>query len=82
MEYIFEGKAKKNTIMLMGIGVLLLVIGAIAMAMGHHEGESHLGQRIWTSIFISGFFFFGVSLAALFFSCCTVCSRSWLGRSI
>ena len=39
--------------------------------MGHHDGESHLGQRIgqriWTSVYVSGFFFFGVSLAALFF---------------
>ena len=34
--------------------------------MGHHDGESHLGQQgIWTSVYVSGFFFFGISLASL-----------------
>ncbi len=67
MEYIFEGKAKRNTFILMGLGVLLLMVGAVISMMGHHDGESHLGQRIWTSIYVSGFFFFGISRAALFF---------------
>ncbi|MEZ4721983.1 MAG: quinol:cytochrome C oxidoreductase [Flavobacteriales bacterium] len=60
MEYIFEGKARRNTFILMGVGLVLFLLGAIMT----HE---HVGQRLWTSIFISSFFFFGVGLAALFF---------------
>jgi hypothetical protein len=67
MDYIFEGKAKRNTFLLIGGGVLLFMLGVAIMMMGHHEGESHLGQRIWTSLLISGFFFFGIALASLFF---------------
>lgn len=71
MDYVFEGKAKKNSFILIGVGILLLIIGALMASMGHHDeaagGHASLGQRIWTSVFISGFFFFGVSLAALFF---------------
>ncbi len=71
MEYLFEGKAKRNTFILMGVGILLFIIGALAASMGHHEGDGGhgggVGQRLWVSIFVSGFFFFGVSLAALFF---------------
>ncbi len=69
MDYTFEGQAKKNTFILMGVGVLLLILGSVFFMMGDHAHDDHhgIGQRIWVSIFVSGFFFFGVSLAALFF---------------
>lgn len=60
MDYIFEGKAKRNTFILMGLGALLFIIGAFLT-------HDHVAQRLWTSVLISGFFFFGISLAALFF---------------
>lgn len=60
MEYLFEGKAKRNTFILMGLGALLFIIGAL---MTH----DHVGQRVWTSILISGFFFFGIGLIGTFF---------------
>jgi hypothetical protein len=59
MEYAFEGRAKKTTFILMAIGLLSIVLGFF--------GGDHAGNRVWTSIFISGFFFFGVGLSGTFF---------------
>ena len=59
MEYAFEGRAKRTTFILMGIGLLSIILGFF--------GGDHAGNRVWTSIFISGFFFFGVGLTGTFF---------------
>jgi len=60
MEYIFEGKAKRNTFILMGLGAILMILGALLT-------HDHVSQRFWTSILISGFFFFGIALVGTFF---------------
>ena len=59
MEYAFEGRAKRTTFILMAIGLLSIVLGFF--------GGDHAGNRVLTSIFISGFFFFSVGLAGTFF---------------
>jgi len=59
MEYNFEGKTKRLTMILMAIGLLSIVLGFF--------GGDHAGQRVWTSILISGFFFFGIGLIGTFF---------------
>ncbi len=60
MDYTFDGKAKRLTFILMGIGLLSLILGYVM-------GGDHAGQRVWSSILISGFFFFGIGLIATFF---------------
>lgn len=59
MEYVFDGRAKKLTFILMAVGLLSIVLGFF--------GGDHASQRVWTSILISGFFFFGVGLTGTFF---------------
>ena len=59
MEYAFEGRAKRMTFILMGIGLLAILLGFF--------GGDHAANRVFTSIFISGFFFFGVGLTGTFF---------------
>jgi len=59
MEYVFDAKTKKITFALMAVGLLSIVLGFF--------GGDHASQRVWTSILISGFFFFGIGLTATFF---------------
>ncbi|MEX2596690.1 MAG: quinol:cytochrome C oxidoreductase [Salibacteraceae bacterium] len=59
MEYVFDGKAKRITFILMAIGLLSVILGFF--------GGDHASQRVWTSILISGFFFFGIGLTGTFF---------------
>lgn len=59
MEYVFDGKAKRITFILMAIGLLSIVLGFFT--------GDHASQRVWTSILISGFFFFGVGITGTFF---------------
>jgi len=59
MEYVFDVRAKKLTFILMAVGLLSIVLGFF--------GGDHASQRVWTSILISGFFFFGVGLTGTFF---------------
>lgn len=60
MEYVFSDKAKRLTFILMGVGLLSILLGFFL-------GGDHASQRVWTSILISGFFFFGIGLSATFF---------------
>lgn len=60
MDYTFDGQAKRLTFILMGIGLLSLILGYVM-------GGEHAGQRVWSSVLISGFFFFGIGLIATFF---------------
>ncbi len=59
MEFIFSKKAKITFIVLMAIGL----IAAISGYFGHPDHH----DRFWANIFVNGFFFFGISLGALFF---------------
>ena len=60
MEFKFDGGAKKLTQVLMIIGVVALVAGFLTDGSAHH-------QRWWANLLVNGFFWFSISLAALFF---------------
>ena len=43
-----------------------MAVGLLSIVLGFFGGD-HASQRVWTSILISGFFFFGIGLTATFF---------------
>lgn len=51
------------------LSMLLMVIGLVVAAIGYFSAHdpAHVGQNAWSALFINGFFFFGISLGALFF---------------
>ena len=60
MEFIFSKRAKTTFSVLMLIGLIAAVMGFIGDHSPHHN-------RFWANIFVNGFFFFAISLGALFF---------------
>ena len=60
MEFKFEGRAKLITQVLMAVGLIALVGGYLTDHSDHH-------QRWWANLLVNGFFYFSISLAALFF---------------
>lgn len=60
MEFKFEGRAKLLT-------QILMVVGLIALIGGYLTDHSHGHQRWWANILVNGFFYFSISVAALFF---------------
>jgi hypothetical protein len=62
MEFTITNRAKTLTVVLITVGLLLTVVGAV-MGMGDH----HFKTRLLTNGLINGFFFFAIGLGALFF---------------
>ncbi len=62
MEYKVSKHAKLTTIILVVVGLLSLVAG-IAMDHNHHG----VSGRLWANLLVDGYFFFTISLAAVFF---------------
>ena len=62
MEYQVSKHAKLTTIILVVVGLLSLVAG-IATDHNHHG----VSGRIWANLLVDGYFFFTISLAAVFF---------------
>jgi hypothetical protein len=60
MEYQLSSRAKMITFILMGIGLLAMILGFVNDDTAHHG-------RFWSNMLINGFFFFAISLGALFF---------------
>ncbi len=60
IEFKFEGRAKIVSQVLMGIGIIALIAGFLTDGSDHH-------QRWWANLLVNGFFWFSISLAALFF---------------
>jgi hypothetical protein len=66
LNFIFTSKAKMVTYIMMGIGLISMILGYVLDT--PPEGETHYHQtRFWANIFINGFFFMAVGLAAAFF---------------
>ncbi len=61
MEYTISNKAKLTTIILIVVGIASLAIG---MLTAHGD---HTSQRLWANLLVNGYFFFTISLAAVFF---------------
>jgi hypothetical protein len=59
-QFQFEGRAKQFSIVLMAIGAVALIGGYLTDHSDHH-------QRWWSNLLVNGFFWFGISLSALFF---------------
>lgn len=60
MDFIFTKKARL-------IFAVFMLIGIVAMVMGYANDHSAHHNRFWANIFVNGFFFFAISLGALFF---------------
>jgi hypothetical protein len=60
MDFIFTKKAKL-------IFSAFMLIGVIAMVFGYATDVSDHHNRFWANIFVNGFFYFAISLGALFF---------------
>ncbi len=60
MEYTVSNKAKMTSI-------ILIVVGLIALLAGIFTNHEHTDQRLWANLLVNGYFFFTISLAALFF---------------
>lgn len=61
MEYQISNKAKLTTIILIVVGIASLALGLLTA-----HGE-HTSQRLWANLLVNGYFFFTISLAAVFF---------------
>lgn len=65
MEFVVSSKAKKVTVVLMGIGIICTLLG-VYFAMQDHHG--HFFQtRVLGNVLVNSFFFFAIGLGALFF---------------
>ncbi|MGV3638196.1 MAG: quinol:cytochrome C oxidoreductase [Flavobacteriales bacterium] len=60
MNFTLSNRARSITFGLMILGVLATVVGVMGDHTDHH-------QRTWANLLVNGFFFFGISLGALFF---------------
>ena len=60
MDFIFTKKAKLTFAFLMLIGIVAMIVGFSTDHSPHHN-------RFWANIFVNGFFYFAISLGALFF---------------
>jgi hypothetical protein len=79
LTYNFSQKSQRNLWILCGVGIVLLILGAIFHcspetlgAHGDHAGhadlhKASLGQRIWANLLVNAYFFGGISLGAVFF---------------
>jgi hypothetical protein len=60
MEYTVSSKAKMTSFILIGVGLVALLAGIFT-------SHGHTDQRIWANLLVNGYFFFGISLIAVFF---------------
>ena len=64
MNYTLSNRARTMSMALMVLGLVLAAIGFFSVKA--HDAEN-AGQNFWAALLINGFFFFGISLGALFF---------------
>ena len=60
MEYTVSSKAKMTSI-------ILIVVGLVSLVAGIYTSHGHTDQRVWANLLVNGYFFFTISLAAVFF---------------
>ena len=60
MEFSISSKAKRLVISLVAVGTLLTILGLFT-------SKGDVTERFLSNFLINGFFFFGISLGALFF---------------
>ncbi|HMU14123.1 MAG TPA: quinol:cytochrome C oxidoreductase [Flavobacteriales bacterium] len=64
MNFTLSNRARTLSMALMGLG---LVVAGIGFVTTRSHDAAHAGQHFWSALFLNGFFFFGISLGALFF---------------
>lgn len=69
MEHIFSSKAKRFLLGMVGTGLLLAIVGFMTFEFDAAAEGAHVGwaNKIWSNLLANGFFFFGISLIAVFF---------------
>ncbi|MEQ6121888.1 quinol:cytochrome C oxidoreductase [Reichenbachiella sp. MALMAid0571] len=79
-KYIFSGKAKKNLVITLVVGVVLAIVGIILINTGGHHGGGHEAheaaghhdtavwlKRLYADIWINNIFFTGLAIIGVFF---------------
>ncbi len=79
-KYIFSGKAKKNLVITLVVGVVLAIVGIIMINTGGHHGGGHETtevaghghtavwlKRLYADIWINNIFFTGLAIIGVFF---------------
>jgi len=79
-KYIFSGKAKKNLVITLVVGVVLAIVGIIMINVGGHHGGGHEAheaaghghtavwlKRLYADIWINNIFFTGLAIIGVFF---------------
>lgn len=61
MEYKVSNKAKLTTLILVVVGVVSLLVGVLT------DHGDHTDKRLWANLLVNSYFFFTLSLAAVFF---------------
>ena len=60
MEYKVSNKAKLTTL-------ILVVVGLVSLLVGIFTDHGHTDQRLWANLLVNSYFFFTLTLAAVFF---------------
>lgn len=68
-QFVFSGREKMVSFIMMGIGVLSVLIGLFVTGYGGENGDVFTQHRFWTNILNNGMFFLGVSLLSFFLMC-------------
>ncbi len=75
-KFIFSAGIKKNLMIILGVGVILTIIGAMLVSGGGHghgaemeQAGEHFSwiQRLWTNLWLNNVFFAGIGLIGVFF---------------
>lgn len=67
MKYVFSGKLKTASLVLMGLGLIGLIVSFIV---------TQNTERVWANLLLSGFFFTGIAVAGTFFIAVNIVGES------
>ena len=67
-KFVFTGREKMATFIMMGIGILSIIIGLV-LGYGGEHGDVFTQHRLWTNLLNNSTFFLGVSLLAFLLMC-------------
>jgi hypothetical protein len=68
-KFVFTGREKMATFIMMGIGVLSILIGLTISKYGGEHADVFTNHRLWSNLLNNATFFLGVSLLAFFLMC-------------
>ena len=68
-QFVFTGREKMASFVMMGVGVLSVLIGLFVTGYGGEHGDVFTNHRFWTNMLNNGAFFLGVSFLTFFLMC-------------